>query len=149
MEKGIIAGYPILDIKVSVHDGSFHDVDSDNNSFEIAGSKAFKDAFMKARPAILEPVVNMDVVVPTKFMGDIQGQIVQKRGRIQTVDSQGNLQVIKAQVPLMEALNYATELNSITAGEGTFTMELSHYDVLPGQIAEKVKAQAKKEEAED
>lgn len=149
LEKGVIAGYPVVDVKVTVYDGSFHEVDSDNNSFELAGSKAFKDGFLKAKPVILEPIVNMDVTVPAKFIGDIQGQIISKRGRIQTVEGEGRLQVIKAQVPLMEVLSYATELTAITAGEGSFSMEVSHYDVLPNQIAEKVKAAAIKEKEDE
>ncbi|MBI4245191.1 MAG: elongation factor G [Planctomycetes bacterium] len=149
LERGVIAGYPVIDVRVTVHDGSYHEVDSGNESFELAGSKAFKDAFLKARPVILEPVVNLDVCVPAQSLGDIQGQLVSKRGRIQTVDSKGKLQVIKAQIPLAEVLNYATELSSVTAGEGTFSIELSHYDVVPSQLAEKIKAQMKQEQQDE
>jgi elongation factor G len=146
LEKGIIAGYPIADVKVTLYDGSYHEVDSSNESFKIAGSKAFKDAFKQAKPVLLEPIVNMQVFVPARFLGDITGQINSKRGRIVAFESQSGMQVIKAQIPLMEITNYATELSSITAGEGYYTIEFSHYDILPHKLAEGIIAHAKKEE---
>jgi elongation factor G len=143
MERGILAGYPIVDIRCAVFDGSYHDVDSDNYSFEIAGYKAFLEAFMAAKPVLLEPLVNIEVAVPLEKQGAVNAQINSKRGIIQTMDSQGMMQVIKARIPLMEVLNYQSELTSITAGEGSFTMEFSHYDMLPQRIAEDIIRRAK------
>jgi elongation factor G len=148
LERGILAGYPIVDVKCSVFDGSYHDVDSSNESFEIAGYQAFLDGFMKARPVLLEPIVNMDVFVPGTKIGDVTGQIVAKRGLILTVEAQGNFQVVKSKIPLQEISNYSSELNSATAGEGYYTIEFSHFDVVPSNIAQKVIDRAKREREE-
>ncbi|HXG60584.1 MAG TPA: elongation factor G [Planctomycetota bacterium] len=149
LEKGVLAGYPVVDVEVEVYDGSYHEVDSGPASFELAGSKAFKDAFMKARPVLLEPIVNIEVTVPSRFMGDITGDLNSRRGRIQGMDTQGNLQVVRAQIPLMEIMDYETQLRSVTGGEGSYSIDPSHYDVLPQRIAESVIAKAQKVEEEE
>ena len=140
MERGVIAGCQVVDVKVSVYDGKFHEVDSDEISFKIAGARAFSDAFLKARPTLLEPIMDAEIAVPSHFMGQISGDLNTRRGRIMGMDAQGDIQIIKAQVPLAELLQYATQLRSITAGEGSFTMSFSHYDIVPGQIQEKIVA---------
>ena len=144
MEKGVLAGYPLVDVEVEVTDGSYHDVDSSAAAFELAGSKAFKDAFMKAKPVILEPLVKIEIVVPTQFMGDITGDLNSRRGRIQGMDSQGNLQHVRAQIPMMEIMDYETQLRSATGGEGSYSIEPSHYDVMPHKITESIAAKAGK-----
>jgi elongation factor G len=144
IEKGVVAGYPVVDVEVEVYDGSYHDVDSGPASFELAGSKAFKDAFAKARPVLLEPIVNIEIAVPSKFMGDITGDLNSRRGRIQGMDSQGTMQVVRATIPMMEIMDYETQLRSVTGGEGSYSIEPSHYDVLPHKIAESVIAKAHK-----
>ncbi len=149
IEKGVIAGYPVVDVEVEVYDGSYHDVDSGPGSFELAGSKAFKDAFAKSRPCILEPIVHIEITVPSKFMGDITGDLNSRRGRIQGMDSQGSLQVVRAQIPMMEIMDYETQLRSVTGGEGSYTIEPSHYDVMPHKLAEGIIAKAKKVEEEE
>lgn len=143
-EKGVVAGYPVVDVEVDVHDGSYHDVDSSAAAFELAASKAFKDAFVKAKPVLLEPIVNIEIIVPSRFMGDITGDLNSRRGRIQGMDSQGDLQVVRAQIPMMEIMDYETQLRSVTGGEGSYSIEPSHYDVLPAKIAESVIAKARK-----
>jgi elongation factor G len=149
IEKGVVAGYTVVDVEVEVYDGSYHDVDSGPASFELAGSKAFKDAFAKAKPVILEPIVHIEITVPSKFMGDITGDLNSRRGRIEGMDSQGNLQVVRAHIPMMEIMDYETQLRSVTGGEGSYTIEPSHYDVMPHKLAESVIAKAKKPVEED
>ncbi len=144
VEKGVVAGYPVVDVEVEVYDGSYHDVDSGPASFELAGSRAFKEAFAKAKPVLLEPIVHIEIAVPSKFMGDITGDLNSRRGRIQGMDSQGNMQVVRAQIPMMEIMDYETQLRSVTGGEGSYSIEPSHYDVLPAKIAESVIAKARK-----
>jgi elongation factor G len=144
IEKGVVAGYPVVDVEVEVYDGSYHDVDSGPASFELAGSKAFKDAFARAKPCILEPIVNIEITVPSKFMGDITGDLNSRRGRIAGMDSQGQMQVVRATIPMMEIMDYETQLRSVTGGEGSYTIEPSHYDMMPHKLAEAVIAKAKK-----
>ncbi|HLY75028.1 MAG TPA: elongation factor G [Planctomycetota bacterium] len=144
IEKGVIAGYPVVDVEVEVYDGSYHDVDSGPASFELAGSKAFKDAFAKSKPVILEPIVHIEITVPSRFMGDITGDLNSRRGRIEGMDSQGQMQVVRAHIPMMEIMDYETQLRSVTGGEGSYTTEPSHYDVMPHKLAEAVIAKAKK-----
>lgn len=143
MARGVLAGYPIQDIRVEVFDGSYHEVDSGNESFEIAGYFAFLDGFQKARPVLLEPIVKMDVVVPAAKQGSVTQQIISKRGQITTIDTQGNYQVVHCEIPLMEIMNYGTELNSITGGEGAYTIEFLRYDQVPAKIAEGIIARAR------
>ncbi len=149
MGKGVIAGCPFIDVKVEVYDGSFHQVDSDEYSFKIAGARALRDAVSKAKPVLLEPVVMLEVTVPSTYMGDISGDLSSKRGRIMGMDSLGNLQVIKAQVPMSEIGRYSTELRSMTGGEGSYTIEFSHYDIVPSKMTREIVARSKKEEEEE
>lgn len=142
---GTLAGYEVIDFKVELIDGSYHPVDSDELSFKIAGRKAFRNAMEKAKPILLEPVMNVEIVAPQEFSGDLMGDINTRRGRIQGMDARGNQQVIKAQVPLSEMLNYAPTLNSITAARGSYSMEFSHLDEVPSLISQKIVAEAQAE----
>jgi elongation factor G len=145
--RGYLAGYPVVDFRVSLYDGSYHDVDSSEMAFKIAGSLAFKKAMEQAKPVLLEPIMNVEVYAPDTYAGDLIGDLNSRRGRIQGMDSRGSSQVIKAQVPMSEMLTYASDLTSVTQGRGSFSMEFSHYDVVPQQISEKVVAAAKAERA--
>lgn len=138
MENGIIAGYPVLDVKVTLYDGSYHDVDSSEMAFKIAGSMAFKDGMKKADPVLLEPMFKIEVVVPEEYMGDVMGDINSRRGRIEGMEPRAGAQVIKGYVPLSEMFGYATDLRSNTQGRGSYTMQFSHYEEVPKSIAEKV-----------
>jgi len=143
MAEGVWPGIPIVDVRVRLNDGKHHDVDSKDIAFQIASREAFKEAFEKARPQLIEPIVNLEVVVPGKFMGDITGHLSSHRGRIQGMDQLGDMQVVRAQVPAAEVQNYSAELKAITAGEGFYTLEFSHYDIVPGNLANPVIAAAK------
>jgi len=136
MENGIIAGYPAIDIKATLYDGSYHDVDSSEMAFKIAGSLAFKNGASRAQPVILEPVMRVEVVVPEDYMGDVMGDINSRRGKIEGMEPRGNSQVIRAFVPLSEMFGYATDLRSRTQGRGTYSMQMSHYEEVPRNIAE-------------
>jgi elongation factor G len=138
MVDGIYAGYPIVDIRVILVDGSYHDVDSSEIAFKIAASMGFKKMFMDAQPILLEPIMNVSIIVPDENMGDIIGDINSRRGRIMGVDTKGKTQVIKAQVPMAEMLKYAPDLRSMTGGRGSFTMEVSHSEEVPAHLAAKV-----------
>jgi elongation factor G len=146
--EGVLAGYPVVDFKAELIDGKTHAVDSKDIAFQVAGREAFKKAFALAKPVLIEPVVNLEVVVPSKFMGDITGDISGRRGRILGMDSLGDMQVVKAQVPLAEVQNYSTELRGLTGGEGYYSLEFSHYDVVPSSIAQQVIAAAAKDKQE-
>ena len=141
MQAGIVAGFPVVDVKAIVYDGSYHDVDSNEISFKISGLHAFKEAMQKARPVLLEPVMTVTVYAPDQFMGDITGDLNHRRGRILTVEPADGMQAIKAQVPQAEIFKYASELRSMTGGRGSFEMEFSHYEQVPGNIAQKVVAE--------
>ncbi|MBI2818929.1 MAG: elongation factor G [Acidobacteria bacterium] len=141
--RGYLAGYPVVDFRVILYDGSYHDVDSSEMAFKIAGSLAFKKAMEQARPVLLEPIMNVEVYAPDQYSGDLIGDMNGRRGRIQGMDTRGNSQVVKAQVPMAEMLSYASDLTSMTQGRGTFSMEFSHYDIVPSHIAEKIIAAAK------
>ena len=143
--SGAIAGYPLVDFKVQLIDGSYHDVDSDEHSFRAAGRKAFRAAMEKVRPSILEPIMDVEINAPQENSGDIMGDLNSRRGRVQGMDTIGKNQVIKAQVPMSEMLNYQSTLNSITAARGSFHMQFSHYDPVPGNLAQKVINQSKAE----
>jgi elongation factor G len=134
MAQGVVAGYPMLDVKVSIRDGKYHDVDSSEAAFKIAGGRAFTNAVQKARPIVLEPVMRLEIHIPSQFMGDVSGDLNTRRGRIIGMDQDGDEQVIVAEMPLAEASEYARALTSITSGEGTFAMRFSHYDPVPGQV---------------
>ncbi len=143
--RGYLAGYPLVDFKVQLIDGSYHSVDSDDLSFQMAGRKAFKMAIEKSHPVLLEPVMQVEVVGPQDHSGDLMGDLNSRRGRIQGMDSRGTQQVIKALVPMSEMLNYPQTLNSITGGRGTYHMEFSHYDEVPTHFAQKIVQQAQAE----
>jgi elongation factor G len=143
--RGAIAGYPMVDFKVELIDGKFHPVDSDDLSFQLAGRKAFRSAIEKVKAVLLEPVMNVEVTAPQEVSGDILGDINSRRGRVQGMDTKGNQAVVKAQVPLSEMLSYQSTLNSITGARGSYTMELDHYDEVPGQIAQKIIQKAQEE----
>ena len=137
-EKGVIAGYPAVDFQATLYDGSFHEVDSSEMAFKIAASMAFQDAFKRADPYLLEPIMKIEVVVPEKFLGDVVGDLSSKRAKIKEMSDRSNLKVIDALVPLAEMFGYATSLRSITEGRGTFTMEFDHYEEVPKNIAETI-----------
>jgi elongation factor G len=150
LEHGAVAGYPMQDVRVVVYDGKYHPVDSKEVAFVAAGRKAFLDAVSKARPIVLEPIVNMDVNVPEQYMGDVTGGLASKRARINGTDAlRGGVLVIKAQAPLAEVVDYQTELRSLTGGEGRFAMELSHYDPVPAQIQKQLTETYKPRAEED
>ncbi len=142
---GAVAGYPLIDFKAVLVDGSYHTVDSDEHSFRAAGRKAFRAAMEKVKPTLLEPIMDVEVVAPQEYSGDLMGDLNSRRGRVQGMEMRGNQQVIKAQVPMQEMLNYQSTLNSITAARGSYHMQFSHYDQVPGQIAQKVIDQARAE----
>ena len=142
-EKGFLAGYPMVDFKVTVYDGSYHDVDSSELAFKLAARKAFKNAMTTARPSLLEPVMNVEVQAPVEYAGDLMGDLNGRRGRIAGMDTQGGTQFIKAQVPMAEMLNYQNDLTSMTQGRASFTMEFDHYDFVPPQQADKIIAAAR------
>jgi len=144
-QKGVLAGYPCVDFKVTLDDGSFHAVDSSEMAFKIAGSLAYKKACQDAIPVLLEPIMEVTVITPEDCMGDIMGDLNGRRGRVLGMDSEGRKQVIKAQVPLSEFQTYAPDLRSMTGGRGLYTMEFSHYDEVPSQISEKIIEEAAKE----
>jgi elongation factor G len=145
--RGYLAGYPMVDFRVTVFDGSYHDVDSNELSFKLAGSLAFKDAMTRARPTILEPIMNVEVYAPSDFAGDLMGDLNGRRGRIGGMDTRGTMTIIKAQVPMAEMLTYEQHLTSATGGRGSYHMEYSHYDEVPGQLQTKIIAAAKAERA--
>jgi elongation factor G len=138
MENGVLAGYPMLDVKVTLYDGSFHEVDSSEMAFKIAGSMALKDGAAKAKPALLEPVMKVEVVVPEEYMGDVIGDINGRRGKIEGMEPRSNMQVIRGFVPLAQMFGYATDLRSKTQGRGTYVMQFSHYEETPKNIAEEI-----------
>jgi elongation factor G len=143
---GILAGFPVQDVQITLFDGSHHSVDSSEMAFKIAGSMAFKKAMEAAGPVLLEPVMNMEITVPDDCIGDIIGDMNQRRGRVLGVDPQGSNQVVRVQVPMAEVLKYAPELRSMTSDRGLFTMEFSHYDEVPSHLTAKILAEAEKTE---
>ena len=149
MQKGVLAGYPTVDVKAILFFGSYHEVDSSEMAFKIAASMAFKKGIKEASPVLLEPIMNVEVVVPEEYLGDVMGDFNSRRGKIMGIDSRGRLQVVKAQVPLAEMFRYAIILRSMTSGRGNFTMEFSHYEEVPHDIAKKIIAQAQVEEEEE
>ena len=143
--EGALAGYPVVDFKVDLVDGSFHPVDSSEMAFKIAGSMAFKKAMMEAKPTLLEPIMMMEITVPDDCMGDVIGDLNSRRGRVLGMDTKGKKQIIRANVPHAEVLKYAPDLRSMTAGRGMYTMKFSHYEEVPGQLQEKIIEAAKEE----
>jgi elongation factor G len=143
MEMGVIAGYPMVDVKATIYDGSYHTVDSSEQAFKTAGSLAFKAAVEKANPVLLEPIVNLQVKVPDEYMGDVMGDLSGRRGKISGTENHGRFAVINAQVPMAELYKYSTHLRSMTQGRGSHTREFSHYEEVPREIAEKIIAEHK------
>ena len=141
--RGYLAGYPVVDFRVILYDGSYHDVDSSEMAFKIAGSLGFKKCMEQAKPCLLEPIMIAEITVPENYSGDIMGNLTGRRGRIQGMEPKGHSTVIKAQVPMAEMLTYASDLTSMTQGRGTYSMEFSHYDVVPQQIADKIVSEAR------
>jgi elongation factor G len=139
METGIVSGYPVVDVSVTLYDGSFHEVDSSEIAFKICGSQAFKEAVIKSKPVILEPVMSLEIVVPDDFMGTVIGDLSSRRGRVSNTEMRGNMQAIRGETPLGEMFGYATNLRSMTEGRGTFTMEFSNYAPLPDSLALELK----------
>ena len=138
LDRGVLAGYPLVDIKARLYDGSYHDVDSSEMAFKIAASMALKNAASKCQPVILEPVMRVEVVIPEEYMGDIMGGITSRRGRVEGMEARGNAQVVRAMVPLSEMFGYATSLRSNTQGRGVFTMHFDHYEEVPKSISEEI-----------
>ncbi|WP_099352738.1 elongation factor G [Fredinandcohnia onubensis] len=138
LDRGVLAGYPLVDIKAKLYDGSYHDVDSSEMAFKIAASMALKNAASKCQPVILEPVMRVEVVIPEEYMGDIMGGITSRRGRVEGMEARGNAQVVRAMVPLSEMFGYATSLRSNTQGRGVFTMHFDHYEEVPKSISEEI-----------
>jgi len=140
LDKGVVAGYPIKDVKVIIYDGSYHEVDSSEAAFKIAGSMAFQECVRRADPVILEPIMKVVAITPPQFMGDVTGDLNAKRGKIESIDDRGNIKVITAKVPLAKMFGYSTQIRSMTEGRASFSMEFSHYDEVPKNIAEDIVA---------
>ncbi len=138
LENGVLAGFPLIDIKAKLFDGSYHDVDSNEMAFKVAASMALKNAVSKCNPVLLEPIMKVEVVIPEEYMGDIMGDVTSRRGRVEGMEARGNAQVVRAMVPLAEMFGYATALRSNTQGRGTFTMFMDHYEEVPKSIAEEI-----------
>ncbi len=149
MQSGVIAGYKVVDVKVTLFDGSYHDVDSDEHSFKIAGRMAFKKGFKDAKPILLEPIYEIEVTVPEEYMGDVMGDISSRRGKILGMDSDGSHQVIKALVPLKELFRYSTNLRSMTQGRGIHKQKFDHYEEMPREVAEKIITEHAKQKVEE
>jgi elongation factor G len=138
MKNGVLAGYPLVDVKAALVDGSYHDVDSSEMAFKVAASLALKNAISKCNPVILEPVMRVEVVIPEEYMGDIMGQVTARRGRVEGMEARGNAQVVRAMIPLSEMFGYATALRSSTQGRGVFTMHFDHYEEVPKSVSEEI-----------
>ena len=141
LTRGVLAGYPMDDVRIELYDGSYHDVDSSEMAFKIAGSMAFKDAAKKANPVLLEPVMRVEVVVPKEHMGDVIGNLTSRRGQIQSKEERGGTQIINARVPLSEMFGYATDLRSRTQGRATYSMHFDRYEQAPNRVSEEVVAE--------
>jgi elongation factor G len=141
---GVVAGYPVIDLKATLVDGSYHEVDSSEMAFKIAGSMAAKDGVAKADPALLEPMMKVEVTTPENFMGDVIGNLNAKRGQVDGLDERGTSRVIRAHVPLAEMFGYATELRSMTQGRAAYSMEFSHYAEVPSSLANELIAKSKR-----
>jgi elongation factor G len=143
MKNGVLAGYPLVDIKATIVDGSYHDVDSSEMAFKIAGSMALKAAKDKCKPVLLEPIMNVEVTVPEEYMGDVMGDLNSRRGRIEGMESRAGAQIIRSKVPLSEMFGYSTTLRSRTQGRGVYSMQISHYEEVPKSISEEIIAKNK------
>jgi elongation factor G len=142
MDSGVLAGYPVVDVKVTLTDGSYHDVDSNDMAFQIAASMAFKDAAKRATPVLLEPIMKIDIVSPKEYMGDVIGDLNRRRGRIEQVDDKGAVQYIHGLVPLAEMFGYATTVRSLSQGRASYSMEPSHYEDVPRNLTEELVAKS-------
>jgi elongation factor G len=143
MGTGVLASYPVQNVKIRIFDGSYHQVDSDGMSFELCARAGFREAGRKAQPVLLEPIMRVEVITPDQYMGDVTGDLNRRRGMLEGMDTRGNAQVIKAKVPLSEMFGYVTQLRSLSSGRATSTMEFSHYSPAPTNIAEEVIAKVK------
>ena len=138
MESGVLAGYPMIDIKVTLVDGSYHEVDSSEMAFRIAASMGFKEAVKKASPVLMEPVMDVEIVVPDEYLGDCLGDLTARRGKVESLDVSGNVKLVSALVPLSEMFGYATVLRSLTQGRATYIMRFAKYQEVPKRIAEEI-----------
>jgi len=138
MMNGVLAGYPVVDCKVTLFDGSYHDVDSSEIAFKIAGSMAFREGAQKARPVLLEPMMKVEVVTPEDYMGDVNGDLNRRRGILHGLEDSPSGKIVRAEVPLAEMFGYATQLRSMSQGRATYTMEFSHYAEVPANVAEPI-----------
>jgi elongation factor G len=145
LEGGVIAGYPLVDLRATLTGGSYHEVDSSEMAFKIAGSMAVKKAARQAKPVLLEPIMAVEVVTPDDYMGDVIGDLSSRRGKVEGMEQRGNAQVVRAQVPLAEMFGYATDLRSRTQGRATYTMQFDSYQQVPGSIAEEIIARIRGE----
>jgi elongation factor G len=149
MAEGVVAGYPMVDVRVTLYDGSYHEVDSSDIAFQIAGAMAFKKAVLEAGPVLLEPIMNVEVTISEDYMGQISGDVNSRRGRVMGMESRAKYQVLKAQIPLSEMFTYAADLRSMTGGRGSYSMSFSHYEIVPSKLAQDIIAryqQTKKQE---
>jgi elongation factor G len=142
METGVVAGYPMVDVKATLYDGSYHEVDSSDIAFKMAGSMALRDGAAKAKPILLEPIMKIEIVAPEQFLGDIMGDLNSRRGHIDSVGSRDVLSVIRALVPLAETFGYATNLRSLTQGRAAYSLEFDHYDEVPAELADQITGKA-------
>ena len=138
MANGQLAGYPLIDVKAKLYDGSYHDVDSNETAFRVAASYALREAYKKCNPALLEPIELVEVVMPEEYLGDIMGDITSRRGRVDGMEARGNAQVVRAFVPLSNMFGYATDLRSKTQGRGVYSMQFDHYEEVPKSVAEEI-----------
>ena len=138
LTRGILAGYPIDDVRIELYDGSYHEVDSSDMAFKIAGSMAFQDAAKKAKPVLMEPIMRVEVVCPKDYLGDVMGNLAARRGRIQAQENRGGTEIISARVPLSDMFGYATDLRSRTQGRATYSMHFDRYEQAPSNVSEEV-----------
>src|SRR4029077_11588949 len=142
LSSGVVAGFPVVDVKVTLVDGSYHDVDSSEQAFSIAGSIGFKDGMRRAKPVLLEPIMRVDVAMPEEFMGDVMGDLTGRRGHILGMEGRATSQIVRAEVPLSSMFGSATELRSMTQGRASYSMEFHHYQPLPQSLAEEIVAKS-------
>ena len=145
LESGPYAGYPVVDMRVRLTDGSYHDVDSSDFAFQIAARQGFKELFMKGKPQLLEPIMKLEVTTPDEYMGAVNGTIAQRRGRVDSMDERGGNKIIRGFVPLSEMFGYSNTLRSLTQGRASFSMEFEHYEAVPSNIATEVVTKRKEE----
>ena len=138
MSRGILAGYPLINVQADLYDGTYHEVDSSEVAFKVCASQAFQDAVKQAQPKLLEPMMKVEVVVPSEFIGDVTGDLSSKRGIIDGTENKGMVEAIRAIVPLSEMFGYMNQLRSMTSGRGTFTMEFARYDIVPQNVADEI-----------